>query len=221
MHHFTEIAGMDAGVLREILSDAQLDQKRAVLNPGPIALVFHEPSTRTRFSFASAALQVGHHPVDLNVGESSERKGETTLDTCRNLAWGGARAVILRTSKTGLPREVAGQLDIPVINAGDGTNEHPTQALGDALTLLDHFGHLDGLRVTIVGDIAASRVARSNAHLLSLFGADLRLMGSRIPDDLPGEKYTKGHNFVRALEGADVVMILRWQDERHTWWPYD
>lgn len=219
MRHLTGIASLSREEIQTILWSYQ--QEGGVSSPGPIGLVFHEPSTRTRFSFASAALRVGCHPIDLNVGESSEQKGETTLDTCRNLVWAGAKALVLRTRKSNLPEEISRQVSVPVVNAGDGMNEHPTQALGDAITLQQQFGHLDGLRITIVGDIAGSRVARSNALLLSLFGADVRLVGSRIPSDLPGEHYTRESSFVKALTGVDVVMLLRWQDERHLTGPVE
>lgn len=213
MNHLISIADLSRQDIEGIL-----DTRTAGIVPGggSVALVFHEPSTRTRFSFTQAIHQVGLHPVDLNPGSSSEQKGETTIDTCRNLAWAGARALVLRTSLTGLPHKVAESVDIPVINAGDGTNEHPTQALGDALALRRHFGGIEGLTVAIVGDVFFSRVARSNAHLLTKLGASVRLVSpdaKDVPSNVPRSMSTS--KLEEGLAGADVVMVLRWQDERH------
>jgi aspartate carbamoyltransferase catalytic subunit len=204
------IADLSRDEVEDILS-VKLDGS-TVRGGGAVGLVFHEPSTRTRFSFTQAVLRVGLTPVDLNPGSSSEQKGETTLDTCRNLEWAGARALVLRTRHNGLPAEVAKAVGIPVVNAGDGTNEHPTQALGDALTLWEHFGRVDGLTVAIVGDVASSRVARSNAHLLAKLGAKVQLVSGR-PTDIPCSFWS--NTLEHGLAGADAVMILRWQDERH------
>lgn len=206
----TNIAHLSTDEINAILK-VKLDG-RGVRGGGSVALMFHEHSTRTRFSFTQAAIHVGLTPVDLNPSSSSEMKGETTLDTCRNLDWMGARAIILRTSVNDLPDEVSRVVGIPVINAGDGTNEHPSQALGDALTLLQHFKRIEGLRVAIVGDVNNSRVARSNVHLLTKLGADVRCVSASEPRDIP-VPCTK--SLESGLEGADAVMILRWQDERH------
>ena len=210
MQSLTNIASLSADEIKAIL-DVPL-RGQHVRNGGSVALMFHEHSTRTRFSFTQATLRVGLTPVDLNPSFSSEQKGETTLDTCRNLAWAGARAIILRTGVNDLPDEVAKVVDVPVINAGDGTNEHPSQALGDALTLLQHFKRIKGLTVAIVGDVNNSRVARSNAHLLSKFGADVRCVSASEPRDIPT---LCTDSLESGLKDADVVMILRWQDERH------
>lgn len=210
MKHLTGIANLTRDEILSLLDTSP--DVAAVLDGGSVALVFHEPSTRTRFSFTQAAGRLYLHPVDLNPGSSSEQKGETTLDTCRNLAWAGARAIVLRTSKNRLPDDVAAVVDVPVVNAGDGTNEHPTQALGDALTLVRHFGGLQGLTVAIVGDVHNSRVARSNAHLLTKLGAKVNLVCEKCSPDVPHTFLT--NTLEHGLAGADVVMILRWQDER-------
>jgi aspartate carbamoyltransferase catalytic subunit len=138
------------------------------------------------------------------------KKGETVLDTFRNLSWMGVGAFVLRTSEMGLPRKLS-DAGIPVINAGDGTNEHPTQGLLDARTMLDHFGDLRGLRVLIAGDISHSRVARSNAYCLSTLGAEVLFSGPT-PELFP-DKGT-GIDFQEGVRNADVVMMLRWQKER-------
>ena len=211
MRSLTDIASLSADEIQTILK-VKLDGRFARGPTRTIALMFHEHSTRTRFSFTQAALFAGMTPVDLNPSISSEMKGETTVDTCRNLDWMGARAIVLRTSVNGLPEAVSRVVGIPVINAGDGTNEHPSQALGDALTLLQHFKRIEGLRVAIVGDVDNSRVARSNAHLLTKLGASVRCVAASVPRNLPA-LCTESLEF--GLAGADVVMILRWQDERH------
>ena len=180
---------------------------------GPIALMFHEPSTRTKFSFMQAALNTGITPLDFNAANSSEVKGESLLDSCRNLAWMGVKAFVIRTSQNGLPGEVSLKLEgVSIINAGDGTHEHPTQALGDARTLRDHFGRIDGLKIAIVGDIEHSRVARSDAHLLSRLGAQINLVGSFCPEDIP--RHLSTTSLEEGLANVDAVIVLRHQSER-------
>lgn len=214
MKHLTGIASLSRTEIDSIL-DLPL-RGQHVLGAGSVGLVFHEPSTRTRFSFAEAARRVGLTPVDLNVGSSSEQKGETALDTCRNLVWAGARALVLRTEQSGLPEVVSREVGVPVINAGDGVNEHPTQALGDALALREHFGRLDRLSIAIVGDVYHSRVARSCAHLFTMLGMQVRLVSAVVPPDMPGEKV--GPVLDVGLAGVDAVMVLRWQKERTEQW---
>ena len=171
---------------------------------------FYENSTRTAMSFAVAATRLGAQPVTLSVEHSSEKKGETLADTAVTLDAMGPDAIVLRHRDKGAPAEVAALVSCPVINAGDGTNEHPTQALLDALTLRQQFGRLEGLKVAIVGDIRHSRVARSNARLLARLGAEVRLAGPPmlLPDDLPGG------DIEATIAGADAVMMLRVQRER-------
>ena len=214
MRSLTDIASLSADEINAILN-VKLDGRHILRTRGggSVALMFHEPSTRTRFSFSQAVHHVGLIPVDLDPSLSSEQKGETTVDTCRNLAWAEARAIIIRTRTAGLPAEVAAAVDIPVINAGDGTNEHPSQAFGDALTLMGHFKRIRGLTIAIVGDVSMSRVARSNAYLLTKLGANVRLVSASEPRNMPASLRTD--SLETGLLGADVVMILRWQDERH------
>jgi aspartate carbamoyltransferase catalytic subunit len=167
--------------------------------------LFYENSTRTAMSFATAAAHLGATPITLSVEQSSVRKGETLEDTARTLGAMRPDAIVLRHREDGAVAKVASLVDCPVINAGDGTNEHPTQALLDALTMRQHFGSLDGKTVAILGDIRHSRVARSNAKLLPRLGATVRLAG---PPPL-GEG-----SIDEALAGADAVMMLRIQRER-------
>ena len=173
--------------------------------------LFYENSTRTAMSFATAAHRLGAAPVFLPVEQSSIKKGETFEDTARTLNAMRPDALIIRHRENGAPAAMALVMDCPVINAGDGTNEHPTQALLDAATIRQHFGRLNGLKVAICGDIRHSRVAHSNALLLPRLGATVRLGGPAMlmPDDLLAP-----HSVDEAIEGADVVMMLRVQRER-------
>lgn len=176
---------------------------RTVLN------LFYENSTRTAMSFAVAAARLGAQPLTLSVEHSSVKKGETLADTARTLDAMQPDALVMRHRDNGAVEAVAGLTACPLINAGDGTNEHPTQALLDALTLRQHFGSLDGLTVAICGDIRHSRVARSNTLLLPRLGAKVRLAGppSLLPEDCAGD-------IDAAIAGADAVMMLRVQRER-------
>ena len=172
--------------------------------------LFYENSTRTLMSFATAAHRLGAAVITLPVEQSSVKKGETLEDTARTLNAMHPDLLVMRHSQNGAPLRVAEIMGCPVINAGDGTSEHPTQALLDALALRIHLGRLEGLKVAICGDIKHSRVARSNAKLLPRLGAQVRLAGppSLIPDDVPALAVDD------AIEGADVVMMLRVQRER-------
>lgn len=172
--------------------------------------LFYENSTRTLMSFATAALRLGASPLTLPVEQSSVRKGETLEDTAKTLDAMRPDAVVIRHSKNGAPAAVAELVDAPIINAGDGTNEHPTQALLDAATIKHRVGRIEGLKVAICGDIKHSRVARSNAKLLSRLGAEIRLAGP--PELMPAELPRLSVD--QAIDGADIVMMLRVQRER-------
>ena len=183
-----------------------------------IVNLFFEASTRTRTSFEIAAKRLGADAVSITASGSSVSKGESLVDTLNTLAAMRPNAIVMRHSASGAPHFLARHLPIPIINAGDGTHEHPTQALLDARTILDRRPQLSGLRVAIIGDIAHSRVARSNVHLLSKFGAEIVLCGPAplLPADLariaPGVLLT--HDIRQAIRGADVIMMLRVQLER-------
>jgi len=161
-------------------------------------------------SFATASHRLGASVVTLPVQQSSVKKGETLEDTARTLNAMHPDVLVIRHGENDAPAAAASIMDCPVINAGDGTNEHPTQALLDALALTLRAGSLEGLKVAICGDIKHSRVARSNAKLLPRLGAEVRLAGppSLLPGDLPALSIDE------AIEGADVVMMLRVQRER-------
>lgn len=172
--------------------------------------LFYENSTRTAMSFATAAHRLGASALSLSVEHSSVKKGETLEDTAATLNAMRPDALVIRHRENGAPASVAAIMEAPVINAGDGTNEHPTQALLDSATIRRHFGHVEGLKVAICGDIRHSRVARSNARLLPRLGAEVRLAGppELVSDDFPHLSIDD------AIAGADVVMMLRVQRER-------
>jgi aspartate carbamoyltransferase catalytic subunit len=172
--------------------------------------LFYENSTRTAMSFATAAHRLGASAIGLSVEHSSVKKGETLEDTARTLNAMRPDALVIRHRENGAPAAVALIMDAPVLNAGDGTNEHPTQALLDASSIRHRLGQIDGLKIAICGDIRHSRVARSNAKLLPRLGAEVRLAGppALMPDGIPRLSVDE------AIRGADVVMMLRVQRER-------
>lgn len=212
---------MDAA---EILSLLQLARRMNPLKARPllrgkrVLLLFYEPSTRTRSSFEVAAKSMGAMTTLVLASGSSIEKGESLLDTGYTLRAVGADVIVIRHPHAGAPLLMAQHLDIPVVNAGDGMHEHPSQALLDAYTILRHKKTLKGLNVAIVGDIYHSRVARSNIHLLTKFGAKITLCGPQemLPEVATG--LAPGLRITRHLEegvrGADVIIVLRVQKER-------
>src|SRR5256714_8785610 len=188
------IQGLDRPAIEAILDRAKYFQplqnesfkKLDTLRGKMIVNLFFEASTRTRISFEIAAKRLSADTVSITASGSSVSKGESLVDTLNTLAAMHPDAIVMRHSASGAPHFLAQHLAIPIVNAGDGTHEHPTQALLDALTILDRAGRIEGLRVAIIGDIAHSRVARSNVHLLSKFGAEIVLCGpaSLLPPEL-------------------------------------
>jgi aspartate carbamoyltransferase catalytic subunit len=196
-------------------------KKLATLRGKTIALAFFENSTRTRLSFGTAASRLGADTMNLQAEVSSLKKGESLLDTVQTLDAMKPDCLVMRHAASGAPEFVARHLDIPVINAGDGTHEHPSQGLLDALTIRDRKGSIANLNVTILGDIQHSRVARSNIHLLGKFGCRFTLCGPAmwVPWELEkigpaGAPIRRVFRIEEALEGADVVLVLRVQTER-------
>jgi aspartate carbamoyltransferase catalytic subunit len=183
-----------------------------------VALLFYEASTRTRVSFEFASKTLGAMTTIVSAAYSSIEKGESLLDTGYTLQALGTDVIVMRHPSSGAPHLLAQHLGSPVINAGDGMHEHPTQALLDAYTILKHRPSLKGLRMVLVGDIFHSRVARSNIHLLSKFRAQIVMCGpsALLPEVsttlAPG--LTIERDLSKALRGADVVMMLRVQKER-------
>ncbi|MBW5469928.1 aspartate carbamoyltransferase catalytic subunit [Brevibacillus formosus] len=180
-----------------------------------VANLFFEASTRTRFSFEVAQKRLGAHVLNFIPETSSTVKGETVYDTIRTLEAMGVEAAVIRTKKEGLLQELAESVDLKLINAGDGTNEHPTQCLLDLLTMKRKFGKLSGLTVAIIGDLRHSRVLGSHLHALPKLGVNLLLSGpaTMMPAHIPqGVKIVE---MEEAVQTADVVMMLRVQLERH------
>ena len=192
------------------LGSSPLLEGRVIVN------VFYENSTRTLLSFELAGKRLGAHVLNMGVERSSVAKGETLIDTARTLAAIGADAIVLRHPQNGAPAQIAVSAGCAVINAGDGTNEHPTQALVDALTLRRRFGRIEGLSVAICGDILHSRVARSNMLLLTKMGAKVRMTGpsSLLPETPPPPGVSVNADMEEAIGGADAVIMLRVQHER-------
>jgi aspartate carbamoyltransferase catalytic subunit len=181
-----------------------------------VAFLFSEASTRTRSSFEVAARRLGAEVLGFSVASSSLLKGETLLDTVKNLEAMGVDYFIVRHEQSGVLEPLAPLTRACLVNAGDGSHEHPTQALLDLFTLREKKGRLKGLKVVIVGDIQHSRVARSNVHGLLKFGAKVTLCGpqSLMPAGLAGPGVSVTHDLDEALEGADAVNVLRIQLER-------
>jgi aspartate carbamoyltransferase catalytic subunit len=218
------IQPLDAGEIQLILDTAEelLEVARRPIKKVPtlrgstVVNLFMEPSTRTRFSFEVAEKRLSADTLNFSASASSVSKGETLFDTARNLMAMAPDFIVIRHPNAGAPHRLAGVVEASVINAGDGINEHPTQALLDAFTMRQHFESLQGLKVVIAGDIRHSRVARSNAFLLSKMGADVRFVApaSLMPADVESLGVTAYHRIEPALEDADVVMMLRIQLER-------
>jgi len=218
--HLLSIRALSQGDVLDILGRASRLKREgascAALAGKVVVNLFYEPSTRTSCSFEVAAAGLGAHVLNWNIASSSSVKGETLLDTARNLAAMGVFAFVIRHPNAGAPALVARHVPCAVINAGDGRHEHPSQALLDAFTLMEKWGELKGRQVLIVGDVLHSRVARSNLYCLQLLGAKVRFCGP--PTLVPREFEAFGAQIYfdldEALEGADAVMLLRLQKER-------
>lgn len=208
-------AFLDAG--KRFKKDLETTKKFDILSGKTVVSLFYEASTRTRGSFEMATKRLGADFIHMNADAStSVSKGETLVDTARNLEAMNPDFLVLRHSSSGAPQLLVKHLKIPVINAGDGFHEHPTQALLDAMTIEERFGSLSGLQVTIIGDIAHSRVARSNIHLLKKMGAKVTVCGppTLIPPHMEKHGVRVALRLEDALKDADVVMMLRIQFER-------
>ena len=218
------LRGMQPFDLEALLDSAEANvalsrgpvKKRDTLRGRTQINVFFEPSTRTQASFELAGKRLGADVMNMSVATSSAKKGETLLDTAATLNAMQPDLLVIRHWAAGAPALLARQVDCPVVNAGDGAHEHPTQALLDALTIRRRKGRIEGLKVAICGDVAHSRVARSNLLALQLLGAEVRVIAP--PTLLPAEVERLGATAftdMRAgLDGVDVVMMLRLQRER-------
>jgi aspartate carbamoyltransferase catalytic subunit len=222
--HLLGIEGLEATAITSLLDAAEsffVVSRRSVrkvptLRGKTVVNLFYEASTRTRTSFELAGKRLSADVINISAGSSSAVKGETLLDTVKNLEAMRPDVVVIRHAASGAPHFVAARTRSAVVNAGDGTHEHPTQALLDAFTIRQKKGRLAGLVVAICGDVAHSRVARSNAHLLRTMGATVRFAGpgTLMPVEVASLGVEVHRRIEPALEGADVVMMLRVQSER-------
>jgi aspartate carbamoyltransferase catalytic subunit len=205
-----------AGAFKKILQRSV--KKVPALRGKTIVNLFLEPSTRTRLAFDMAAKRLSADVISFDAATSSTTKGETLRDTAQNIQALQADMIVIRHAASGSPLYLSRLLDIPVINAGDGAHEHPSQGLLDTFTMKEHLGDLRGKKVVILGDILFSRVARSNIHALTKLGAAVTLCGpsTLVPHWFTDFGVTVSHDLKSALDGAEVVMLLRIQHERQT-----
>ncbi len=214
INHFLDTAETFREVSEREIKKVPTLRGRTVIN------LFFEPSTRTRTSFEIAGKRLSADVINVSSSSSSVTKGETLFDTARNLEAMSPDLIVIRHPSAGAPHQLARVCRAAVVNAGDGAHEHPTQALLDALTIRQHRGGFENLRVAIIGDILHSRVARSNAHLLTTLGASVAVAGpgTLAPPEFAalagGGNLTVASRVEEAVEGADVVMVLRIQRER-------
>ena len=224
MNHFLTTEGVSREELTELLDDADtfvevLDRpipKVPALRGKTVATMFFEPSTRTKLSFEKAAKALSADIMSFSPGTSSLSKGESLKDTVLTVEAMGTDAMVVRHQATGAPWRIAEWVNQPVLNAGDGAHQHPTQALLDALTIRRRFGTLDGLRIGIVGDVRHSRVARSDVFAFSTLGAEVTMVAPRtlLPIHSDGWPAAATENFDDVLSELDVVYLLRVQAER-------
>jgi aspartate carbamoyltransferase catalytic subunit len=224
MNHFLTIEGLTADDLDGLLDDA--DEFVEVLHrPIPkvpalrgktVATMFFEPSTRTKMSFEKAAKALSADTMSFSPGTSSLSKGESLKDTVLTVKAMGTDAMVVRHKATGAPWRIAEWIQQPVLNAGDGAHQHPTQALLDALTIRQHFGTLNGLKIGIVGDIRHSRVARSDIQAFATLGAEVTMVAPRtlLPVDSKDFRATATEDLDEVVADFDVVYVLRVQAER-------
>ena len=222
MKHLIEIKSISKEEIENIINLAKefkTGRKKSDVEKKTLSLMFYENSTRTRCSFEIAAQKLGMNIINFDANHSSLSKGESLKDTIENLYFLGVEAVVIRHSLSGIINNVMRLVNYPIhfVNGGDGTHAHPSQALLDYYTMLEKIGSVEGKKITIVGDVSHSRVAKSNISLLSKFGADIHLCA---PTYLQFENEQAFnihyHNEVKeAIDGSNVVMVLRVQNERH------
>jgi aspartate carbamoyltransferase catalytic subunit len=222
--HLLDIARLNANDINQLLDLAEsyarlsrtADKKQSILEGKTQINLFYENSTRTRTSFELAGKRLGADVINMSVGSSSVKKGETLIDTAMTLNAMHPDVLVIRHSDSGAPHLLSQKVDCAVINGGDGSHEHPTQALLDALTIRRRKGRLEGLIVAICGDIQHSRVARSNIALLNIMGARVRVVGptTLVPSNASKMGVEVYHKMSEGLKDADIVMMLRLQTER-------
>jgi aspartate carbamoyltransferase catalytic subunit len=224
MKNLLTMEGVDRATLGSLLDDAdefyevmhRPIPKVPALRGKSVAMMFFEPSTRTKMSFDAAAKALSADVVSFSPGTSSLKKGESLKDTVLTVKAMGVDLMVVRHKSTGAAWRVAEWSGLPVINGGDGAHQHPTQALLDSLTLRQHFGSLEGLRIAIVGDIRHSRVARSDAWAFTTLGAEVTMVAppTLLPPDLTGWPVQASSDFDQVLTEVDAVYVLRVQAER-------
>ena len=216
MNHLINTRDFSVEEVAQIFARAKefLDEKpRDILKNKTVITIFFENSTRTRSSFEIAAKRLGAMVVSLDVSRSSSSKGETLFDTAANLDAMGPDAIVVRHKSSGVPHILANYVNCPIVNGGDGSHAHPTQALLDLFTMKRHFGDVVGKKVAIVGDIKNSRVANSNIELLGRHGVEVILVAP--PHFLPQTHLRTYHRIEDVIDEVDVIMSLRTQTERH------
>ncbi len=216
MKHLINAKDFTKEEIRELFERAKefLDEKpRDILSGKSIITIFFENSTRTRSSFEVAAKRLGANVISLDVSKSSSSKGETLFDTAANLDAMGPDAIVVRHKNAGVPKILSNYVTCPIINGGDGSHAHPTQALLDLFTIKRHIKDVKGKKISIVGDIKNSRVANSNIELLRLFGFDITLVAP--PHFMPKTDLKKCYDLKEGVKDADIIMCLRTQTERH------
>ncbi len=191
-------------------------KKVPVLRGRTVINLFFEPSTRTRLSFEVAAKRMSADTFNISASTSSTTKGETLIDTARNISAMHPDVIVLRHSSSGASQLLSQHVQAAVINAGDGAHQHPSQSLLDLMTVHEHKGRLDGLKIAIIGDITHSRVARSNIQGFTTMGSSVHVFGpaTLVPQHIESLGAIRAHSMHDALNGADVVMALRIQQER-------
>jgi aspartate carbamoyltransferase catalytic subunit len=216
MKHLITTADFSKKTILKVFEDAKKFLKTKpdlILKDKLIITLFFENSTRTRSSFEVAAKHLGASVIHLDVAKSSTKKGESLLDTATNLDSMGPNAIIVRHKHSGVPQSIAQHINASILNAGDGAHAHPTQALLDLFTIMQHYPKPEGKRIAIVGDIKNSRVANSNIELLSRFGLDITLVAP--PHFLPKTDLKTSYSLKSVIDNIDIIMSLRTQTERH------
>ena len=217
MSHLIRTDDFSVEEIQEILADAKKfsdGRFDRILQDKIIITLFFENSTRTRSSFEIAAKRLGAEMVHLDVSKSSTKKGETLVDTAMNLDAMAPDAIIVRHQNAGVPKILSNHTKASILNAGDGAHAHPSQALLDLYTLVEHFGDVTGKKIAIVGDIKNSRVANSNIELLTRFGMEVILVAP--PQFLPTTQLRTTHYLSEIIDEVDAIMSLRTQTERHS-----
>ena len=212
--HLTRLSDLTIDEILEILQVANRlanGETTCSLSGGVVANLFFEPSTRTQYSFLMAEEKLGLNTMDFSAQTSSVQKGETLYDTVKTFEAIGVDAVVIRHPQNNYFDELIGKIDIPILNGGDGSGNHPTQSLLDLLTIYQEYGRFEGLKIAIVGDIAHSRVAHTNIEVMTRLGMDVHLVA-------PAQFQEPGYDWEeldKVLEDMDIVMLLRVQHERH------